>query len=293
MSNSNIHEAAIVEEGAKIGKNVTIEPCAIVKGNVVLEDNVVVKSHAYIDGNTTIGEGSVIYPSASIGTKTQDLKYQGEETFVKIGKHCQIREFVSINSSTGEGSTVEVGDHCLIMASCHVAHNCKVGNHVIMSNNSLLAGHVLVEDYAIIGGMTPVHQFVRIGTHAMVGGMSRVTHDIPPYTVGGGIPYSLGGINRIGLRRRNFPFETRRALTQAYRLLYKSRLSLEEALEQIEKEVDPTSEILHFLSFCRETKRGLIGMQGIHQEISHKGAGMVLDEEEEVPEQMLVEMGLW
>lgn len=292
MAKSTIHPTAIVEPGAEIGDDVTIEPYAIIKGSVVIEDNVTIKAHAYIDGNTRIGYGTTIWPSASIGTKTQDLKYRGEKTYVEIGKHSEIREFTTINASTHEGSVVRVGDHCLIMAYCHIAHNCSVGDHVIMSNNSLLAGHVMVEDYAIIGGMTPVHQFTRIGCHAMVGGMSRVTHDVPPYTVGGGVPYCLGGINRIGLKRREFPFGTRKALSKAYRLVYRSRLHLDEALERIEKEIEPLPEVLHFMKFCRQTKRGLIGMQGIHRGISNKRSSISKECSDESPEDLLIEMGV-
>ncbi len=167
--------------------------------HVVLEDYVTIKSHAYMMGIRQWGRNNDLSLS-SIGTKTQDLKYRGEKTFVKIGKRCDIREFVTINSSCQENTTVEIGDNCLIMAYCHVAHNCTVGNHVIMSNNATLAGHVTVEDYAIIGGLTPIHQFVRIGRYAMVGGLSRVTHDIPPYTIGAGIPYKFGGLNIVGLK---------------------------------------------------------------------------------------------
>lgn len=292
MAKSNIHPAAIVEPGAEIGENVTIEPYAIIKGSVKIGDGATIKSHAYIDGNTTIGSGSTIWPSVSIGTKTQDLKFRGEETYVIIGNNTEIREFVTINSSTSEGSVVRVGNHCLIMAYCHIAHNCEVGNHVIMSNNSLLAGHVTVEDYAIIGGMTPVHQFARIGCHAMVGGLSRVTHDVPPFTVGGGIPYCLGGINRIGLKRRNFSFATRRALASAYRLVYRTRLHLIEAIERIENEVELFPEVLHFIDFCRKTKRGLIGMQGIHQGISNKRISAPKEDLDASPEDLLVEMGV-
>lgn len=272
MGQSNIHPLAIIEPGAVLGSNVTVEPFAVVKQNVTLADNVVIKSHAYIDGHTTIGEGTVIWPGASIGTKTQDLKFRGEKTFVIIGKNCEIREYVTINSSTFEGSTVQVGDNCLIMAYCHIAHNCTVGNNVIMSNNALLAGHVIVGDYAIIGGMTPVHQFSRIGCHAMVGGMSRVTNDVPPYTIGGGIPYEFGGINRIGLKRRQFPFETRQALAKAFRLLYRSGLRLEDALQKIEEEIEQIPEICHFLDFCRSSKRGLLGMPELHQVDSEKSS---------------------
>ncbi|MCH9625738.1 MAG: Acyl-[acyl-carrier-protein]--UDP-N-acetylglucosamine O-acyltransferase [Chlamydiales bacterium] len=291
MTKSNIHPTAIIESGAEIGENVTIEPYAIIKRFVKIESGATIKSHAYIDGHTTIGSGSTIWPSVSIGTKTQDRKYRGEKTYVIIGKNTEIREFATINSSTSEGDTVKVGDNSLIMAYCHIAHNCQIGNHVIMSNNSLLAGHVVVEDYAIIGGMTPVHQFARIGCHAMVGGMSRVTHDIPPYTVGGGIPYCLGGINRIGLKRRQFPFETRKALAAAFRLVYRSKLHLDEALARIEAEIELLPEVLHFIQFCRDTKRGLIGMQGIHRGISNKRPISVSTEEYDSPEEMLLEMG--
>lgn len=276
--NKRIHPTAIIEPGAKIGEDVTIEPYAIIKAHVTLENRVTIKSHAYIDGHTTIGEGTTIYPGASIGTKTQDLKFRGETTYVKIGKNCEIREFATINSSCQEGSVVSVGDNCLIMAYCHVAHNCVVGNRVIMSNNATLAGHVIVEDCAIIGGLTPIHQFVRIGCYAMVGGMSRVTHDIPPYTIGAGIPYKFGGLNIVGLKRHGFPLKVRLELSKAFKLLYRSQLTMEEALNRIEHELEPLPEIKHWLKFCRETKRGLMCLHGLASEFE-----MVEEEEELVP----------
>lgn len=262
MSNSHqIHPTAVIAPGVTIGNHVVIEPYVVILSpHVVIEDHVTIKSHAYIDGHTTIGEGTTIYPGASIGTKTQDLKYRGEKTYVKIGKKCEIREFVTINSSCQENSVVEVGDECLIMAYCHIAHNCKVGNHVIMSNNATLAGHVTIEDWAIIGGFTPIHQFVRVGCHAMVGGMSRVTHDIPPYTIGAGIPFKFGGLNVIGLKRRGISLETRRQLSRAFKLVYRSQLRLETALERIEEETLSLPEITHFVNFCRQSSRGLMGL---------------------------------
>lgn len=258
MSKLNVHHTAIIEEGAVIGKDVTIEPYAVIKANAIIEDRVTIKSHCYIDGYTTIGEGTVIYPFASIGTKPQDLKYKGEKTFVKIGKNCEIREFTTINASCQENSVVQVGDNCLIMAYCHVAHNCTVGNKVIMSNGATLAGHVTVEDFAIIGGMTPIHQFVRIGRNAMVGGMSRITHDIPPYTIGAGIPYKFGGLNIIGLKRHGINLPTRKELSKAFKLVYRSNLNLDDALRAIEVGVEQLPEVLHWLNFCRESKRGLM-----------------------------------
>jgi len=265
MSKSNVHPYAVVEPGAKIGENVTVEPFAVIKSNVTIDDGVIVKSHAYIDGNTTIGSGTVVWPSASIGTRTQDLKYKGEKTFVEIGKNCQIREFTTINSSCQEGSKVSVGDNCLIMAYCHIAHNCSIGNNVIMANNAMLAGHVTVEDHAIIGGMTPIHQFSRIGCYAMVGGFSRVSHDIPPYTLGGGSPYKFGGLNIVGLKRNLFELEVRQELSKAFRLTYRSGMHLDQALAEIEKQLKPMPEIRHWVDFCRKTKRGILGLQGVTQ----------------------------
>ena len=256
---NNIHSLAIVEDGATIGENVTIEAFAVIKRNVTLHDNVTIKSHSYIDGYTTIGENSVIWPGASIGTKPQDLKYKGEKTFVNIGKNCEIREFATINSSCQEGSEVKIGNNCLIMAYCHVAHNCKLGKGVIMSNGAMIAGHVELGDYVIIGGMTPVHQFTRIGRHAMVGGMSRISHDIPPFSLGGGDPYKFGGINIIGLKRHGFSLEVRQKLTQAFKITYRKQLTLEKALKKIENEVEMIEEVIYWVEFCRFSQRGLIG----------------------------------
>lgn len=256
-----IHPTAIIEKGANIGNEVTIEPYAVIKSSATLHDRVVIKAHAYIDGNTTIGEGTVIYPLTSIGTKPQDLKYRGEKTYVQIGKNCEIREFVTINASCQENSVVSIGDNCLIMASCHIAHNCRLGDRVIMSNNTALAGHVTVEDFAILGGLTGVHQYVRIGTHAMVGGMSRITHDIPPYTIGAGMPFKFGGLNLVGLKRHGFTLKVRRELHKAYKLLYRSSLSFASALACIEQQVELIPEVIHWLKFCRDSKRGLMGLQ--------------------------------
>ncbi len=277
---SNIHPTAIIEDGALIGENVTIEAYAIVKRNVTLEDGVVIKSHAYIDGYTTIGAGTIVWPSASIGTKTQDLKFRGEKTFVVIGKNCEIREFSTINSSCQENSVVRIGDHCLIMAYCHVAHNCEIGNRVIMANGAMLAGHVLVEDFAIIGGMTPVHQYCRIGAYAMVGGFSRIAHDVPPYTIGAGSPYKLGGLNLVGLKRHGFPYAIRKELTKVFRMTYRSGLRVSEALDRIEAEGFSDSHIAHWVHFCRTSRRGLIGFQSLLPEAEEE-----LDEIEDLIEE--------
>lgn len=267
-----IHPTAIVDKNAKIGKNVQIGPYAVVGPNVCLEDNVVIKNGVILDGHTTVGAGTTIWPYAVIGTKTQDLKFRGEVTFVEIGKNCQIREFVTINSSCGENTKVIVGDNCLIMAYCHVAHNCEIGNRVIMANNATLAGHVIVEDCAVIGGLSAVHQFSRIGCYAMVGGMSRVTHDVAPYTIGAGSPYRLGGLNIVGLKRHGITLETRKLLSQAFRAVFRSDFRLEEALHFIETEISQIPEIKHFLTFCRTSKRGLIDSGSITESPKEEGA---------------------
>ncbi|HPE85150.1 MAG: acyl-ACP--UDP-N-acetylglucosamine O-acyltransferase [Chlamydiia bacterium] len=261
MKQTDIHVTAVVEEGAQIGRGVTIEPYAIIKKNVILEDLVTVKSHAYVDGHTTVGKGTVIYPFASVGSKTQDRKFKGEKTYVKIGQNCEIREYVTINSSCGEESSVIIGDDCLFMAYCHVAHHCEIGNHVTMANASMLAGHVVIEDSVTVGGMTAVHQFCRLGAHSMIGGQSGIVRDIPPYTVGfGSRLYRIGGLNLIGLRRRKFSREDIASLNEAYKITYRSGLSLNEALEKIEKEIEPNPCIIHWLQFARSSKRGLSGL---------------------------------
>lgn len=255
---SNIHPTAIVEPGAQIGKNVVIEPFAVIKSTVVLCDNVVVKSYAYIDGYTTIGKGTTVWPSAHIGTRTQDLKYAGEKTYVSIGENCQIRESAIITSSTFEDTSVSIGNNCLIMPWAHVAHNCVIGNNVVLSNQVQLAGHVQVGDYAIIGGMVGVHQFVRIGAHAMVGAISAVRRDVPPYTIGSGNPYRLGGINKVGLQRRQVPFETRLALIKAFKMVYRSREPFGMQLEAVLDAFGHIPEVRHFVDFCQSpSKRGI------------------------------------
>lgn len=271
---SNIHPQAYIEEGAKIGDNVTIEPFAVVKKNVIIEDNVTIKSHAYIDGFTTLKKNVTVWPGASIGTKPQDLKFKGEKTFIEVGENTEIREYVTINASCILNSKIEIGKNCLIMAYSHVAHNCKIGNNVIMANNSQLAGHVEIEDYAIIGGMTAIHQFCRIGKYAMVGGFSGVSHDVPPFTLGSGMPYRLGGLNIVGLKRKGFSLDVRNELTKAFKITFRMNLKLEDSIKKIKDELKPIDEINYWVNFCTSSKRGIINLHGITQNSDEK----VLDE---------------
>lgn len=260
---SDIHPNAFIEKGATIGKNVKIEAFVTIKKNVIIEDNVVIKSNAYIDGYTTLKQNVIVWPGACIGTKPQDLKYKGERSFVEIGENTEIREFVTINSSCQKDSTVKIGKNCLIMAYCHIAHDCNIGNYVIMANSSMCAGHVSIYDYVVIGGMTPIHQFSRIGEHAMVGGFSGVSHDIPPYTIGRGLPYRLGGLNIIGLKRRGFSLEVRNELAKAFKFTFRMGLRLDQALSKIQSELKPLDQIVRWVEFCKNSKRGIIDLQGI------------------------------
>ncbi len=207
-SNAKIHKTAIIEEGAKIGKNSEIGAYSVIGKNVVIHENVVIHNHVNIAGNTEIGAGTEIYPFASIGTNPQDLKYQGEENRLIIGKNNKIREHTTINPGTlGGGSLTQIGDNCLLMMSSHIAHDCIIGNNVILANNATLAGHVRVDDGAILGGLSAVQQFVHIGAGAMIGGLSGVEKDVIPY----GMVYShrakLRGINHLGLKRKGFDKE--------------------------------------------------------------------------------------
>ena len=259
---SKIHPTAIVHPEAKIGKNVVIEAYAVIHSpNIILGDNVIIKSHVYLDGHLTVGKGTTIWPFASIGTQTQDLKYQGEVTYVEIGENCQIREYVTINSSCGEKTKVTVGNNCLIMAYCHIAHNCRIGYGVIMSNGATLAGHVTIGNYAILGGVCALHQHTRIGDYAMVGGGSMVGQDLPPFCIGSGFPLRVVGLNVIGLKRHKFSLELRKQLIRAYRLTYQSGLVWDQARHQIRQELGHNPSLDNWIDFCDQTTRGLCSIR--------------------------------
>jgi UDP-N-acetylglucosamine acyltransferase len=216
-----IHPTAIVEDGARLAGNVTIGPYCLVGPKVILGEHVELVSHVVLAGNTTVGAGTRIWPFASIGHQPQDLKYQGEESWLEIGAGCMIREHVTMNpGTTGGGLHTRVGANGLFMMGCHVGHDCQIGDNVVMANNATLAGHVEIGDYAILGGLSAVHQFVRIGAHAIVGGMSGVDKDVIPYGSVIGNRAELGGLNVIGLKRRGFDRDTIHALRGAYRMIF-------------------------------------------------------------------------
>lgn len=253
-----IHPTAIISPDAQIEENVEIGPYSIVGPNVRIEKDTTIGSHVVIENHCDIGEGCRISPFCSIGGMPQDLKFKGEETHVAIGKFNTIREFVTINRATSAdiGTTI-IGDHNLLMAYCHVAHNCKLGNHIVMANAANLAGHIHIEDYAIIGGLTGIHQFSHIGAHCIIGGASGVNKDIPPYVMAAGNYAKLYGLNLTGLKRRGFGEGTIKALKDTYRIIFRSSLLLDAAVEKVKQEVEDLPEVRHFVEFIKKSERGI------------------------------------
>jgi len=256
---TTIHPTAIVDPAAKIGDGVEIGPYAVIGPGVTLGAGTVVQAHAVVDGDTTLGENCQVFPFAHIGGKTQDLKFkEGNKTFVKVGDRTVLREYVTINCGTKDGESTIVGDDCLIMAYCHLAHGVVFGNHVIVSNATQFAGEVTVGDWAVISGLVGVHQFVRVGAHAMIGGATMLKQDAAPYFITDGHPASTHGINVVGLTRRGFPKETIDALRAAYKHLCHEGLNVTDAVAAIRAQVPDLPEVREVVDFFLTTKRGVI-----------------------------------
>lgn len=254
---ASIHPTAILQPGAQVGDGCEIGPYCVIGAQVVLGEQCWLHSHVVIDGHTRLGRGNQIFPFASIGLRTQDLKWKGGTTHVEIGDHNTIREGVTIHSATDDGGVTRVGSHNNLLGYAHVAHDCQLGNHLIMSNFAGLAGHVVVEDHAILGGYVAVHQFCRIGTMSMLGGCTKVRQDVAPYMLVDGDPGKTRTINKIGLERRGVSPEGIAALKQAYKLLFREGLTIPNALTRIEAELPPLPEVLHLLKFVRGAERGV------------------------------------
>lgn len=253
-----IHETAIIAPGAEIDSNVEIGPYAVVGEHVRIGSGTRVGPHAVIEGRTEIGCDNQIFQFASVGAIPQDLKYHGEETHLKIGDRNRVREFVTIHLGTeGGGGTTRVGNDNLLMAYVHVAHDCVIGNHVVLANAATLAGHVEIDDYAILGGLSAVHQFTRIGCHVMASGGSMIGQDAAPYTIVQGDRARTVGLNLIGLKRRGFDAQVLTVLKQAYRMVFRSNLTLEEAVVKIENELETSKELSVFVDFLKSSERGL------------------------------------
>ena len=250
---NNIHSTAIVSPKAELGNNIFIGPYCIINENVKINDNCKFLANVYMEGNTTVGANCTFYPFSTIGTMPQDLKYKGEKSELTIGNNNTIREHVTINPGTsGGGLITSIGNNCLLMVGCHVAHDCKIENNVILVNNASLAGHVIVEDFAIIGALSGVHQFCRIGKHSMIGAMSGIDSDVIPYGTVLGNRAFLSGLNIIGLKRRGFSKDIIQDLKKAYGVLFVSNEGtisdrIKEVSEDFSKNI-PVMEIVDFLT---------------------------------------------
>jgi UDP-N-acetylglucosamine acyltransferase len=254
----DIHPTALIHPDATIGENVSVGPYSVIGAKVALGDGCRIGSSVLIDGETTLGRNNSVFHGAAIGNVCQDLKFRGERTFVRIGDGNTIREFVTVNSATGEGESTVVGSNVMLMAYVHIAHNCVIGDHVILANAVNLAGHVRVHDFASIGGVTPVHQFVEVGQYAFIGGGSRIPQDVPPFVKVAGNPARVAGLNAVGLARRGFTAEQRSLLKKAYVILFRSGLNVSQAVERICADLPATEEVSIFVDFIRNSKRGII-----------------------------------
>ena len=252
-----IHETAVIYPGARLGRDVEVGPYSVIGENVFIGDGVKIGSHAVIEVWTTIGKDCQIHHGACIGNEPQDLKFKGEKTFVYIGDNTIIREFVTINRATGEGEETRVGSNCLLMGTVHIAHNCVLGNNVVISNHAGLAGHVTVEDRAIISGLTGVHQFVKIGRNAMVGGASKVVQDVPPFVIADGRPARVCGLNSVGIARAGLSEDVRHNPKRAYRISFRPGRKRSEAITTMEQELDSSEPVDHLLRFLRNVNRGI------------------------------------
>ena len=252
-----VHPTAVVHPRAELGEGSEVGPYCVIGEHVRLGRGCKLHSHIVIDGHTTLGDGNEIFPFASIGLKTQDLKWKGGLTRTVIGDHNTFREYVTIHSATSDGETTTVGSRNHILAYCHLAHNVTLGNHVIMSNVATLAGHVTVEDHAVIGGLAAVHQFCRIGKMAIIGGCSKVVQDVPPFMLADGNPAETRTINKVGLERNGVSEDAQSALKQAYKILFRDGLTLTNGLARIEAELPRGPELLHLVEFIRSTERGI------------------------------------
>jgi UDP-N-acetylglucosamine acyltransferase len=253
----SIHATAVIHPRARLGTGCEIGPFCVIGEHVTLGDGCKLHSHVVIDGHTVLGAKNEIFPFASIGLKTQDLKWKGGITRTAIGDGNTFREYVTIHSATSDGEVTTVGSHNHILAYCHLAHNVTLGNHVIMSNVATLAGHVTVEDHAVIGGLAAVHQFCRIGKLSMIGGCSKVVQDVPPFMMADGNPAETRTINKIGLERNGVSEEGLTALRQAYKILFREGLTISNALVKVEAELPHLPEVQHLIWFVRTSERGI------------------------------------
>src|SRR5437763_3623979 len=258
MSSAQIHPTAIVDSTAEIGAGTIVGPYSVIGPDVVLGPNCWLQQHVTLCGPMRAGALNKFYASCSIGQQTQDLKYQGEPTYLEIGDENTFREFVTISRSTTSKGKTRIGNRGTFLAYSHIAHDCMVGNSVVFSNNGTLAGHVEVGDHAVMGGLTAVHQFCRIGRFAITGGCSKIVQDVPPFLIADGNPAEIRGVNLIGLERAGLTPECIKAIKEAFRLIYRSKLNTRQAIEAVRKQIEPREEITQLIEFIEKSARGIV-----------------------------------
>jgi UDP-N-acetylglucosamine acyltransferase len=252
-----IHPTAVIHPKAELGPDCEIGPYCVVGEHVCIGSCSRLHSHVVIGGHTRLGENNEIFPFASIGLQTQDLKWKGGVTRTEIGSNNTFREYVTVHSATGEGEVTRIGCDNHILAYCHIAHNVVLGNNVIMSNVGTLAGHVIVEDYAVVGGLAAIHQFCRIGKMSIVGGCSKVVQDVPPFMLADGNPAETRTVNKIGMERNGVSEEAQSILRQAFKILFREGLTIPNALTRIEQDLAQVPEVQHLVNFVRTSERGI------------------------------------
>ncbi len=252
-----VHPTAIVHPDAELGEGVEIGPFTCIAGSVKIGAGTFVAERVSIEGHTTIGCDNEIFAGAIIGSRTQDKKYKGGTSYLRIGDRNKIREYVTINPGTKEGTETAIGDDNLLMAYCHVAHDCIIKSHTVLANAATLAGHVIVEDRAIIGGLSAIHQFVRIGKLALIGGCSKVVQDVPPFMIVDGHPARVYGINTVGLDRAGFSKEEKVMLRKAFKIVFKSGFTLKNAIAKVQEQGLTSAAITTLLEFLKSSDRGV------------------------------------
>ncbi len=258
MSATKIHPTAVIDPSAQIGADCEVGPYCVIGADVVLGEGCWLQHHVSLSGPSVIGKGNRFFAFASIGQRTQDLKYAGEPTHLEIGDGNTFREFVTVNRGTAPGARTIVGSRNNFLTYCHIAHDCVVGNDVIFSNNGTLAGHVTVEDHVVLGGLTAVHQFCRLGRFAMTGGCSKIVQDVPPFMIADGNPARVRGINKVGLERHGVGSDVLRHLKEAYRLIYRSDMNVKQAIEEMRSQLPEGAEVAHLINFVAGSGRGII-----------------------------------
>ncbi|MDR3406430.1 MAG: acyl-ACP--UDP-N-acetylglucosamine O-acyltransferase [Chthoniobacter sp.] len=256
--NARIHPTAVIDPTAQIGEGCEIGPYCVIGADVELGPECWLQHHVSVSGPSKFGRGNRFFAFSSIGQQTQDLKYDGEPTYLAVGDGNTFREFVTVHRGTGKGTITRIGHGGNFLAYSHIAHDCTVGDDVIFSNNGTLAGHVEVGDHAIIGGLTAIHQYCRIGAYALTGGCSKIVQDVPPFMIADGNPAKVRSYNKVALERHGFSEETHRAIKEAYRLIYRSALNLQQAVEQIRSDLPETPEVAQLVAFVTSSPRGII-----------------------------------